>query len=116
MRVEEIIWSAGIAEGEGCFYAIKRQNGLIEPRFNVKMTDHDIIERMAKILNVGSIQRISPHNARHKTLWAINSSGPKAERFMWRVFPWLGNRRRARVIDIGLRLLKRQKQKLQEIS
>src|SRR5712691_5575847 len=63
----EVAWVAGILEGEGCW----TQRRATKPRWwvAVRMTDKDIIERLAEVTGIG---RVTPAPSRrgHKMAWA----------------------------------------------
>jgi len=49
MRQIDIIWLAGLLEGEGCFNVRPEKND--QARVSVEMTDKDIIERVSRLFD-----------------------------------------------------------------
>ena len=88
---------AGILEGEGCWTAHTGRKGWLVA---VRMTDQDIIERLQHLTGVGRISRAeSPRG--HKTAWAWQiSARPHREWLTLTVWPWLGLRRRGRILQL----------------
>ena len=110
---DEAFWAAGIAEGEGCFYAKVNDNGHVSVRFQLQMTDYDIVEKMAEIIRVLTFQSVPPRQPGQKPSWRINAAGPKAELFMWRMFPLLGERRRDKILEIAQLLITKDRASFQ---
>jgi hypothetical protein len=61
-------WLAGLLEGEGSFVAGKLSKAR-QPRIAVAMTDRDIIERVANMLDVSVGKRKSQHE-HHKQIFS----------------------------------------------
>lgn len=97
---EDLAWAAGLFEGEGCFTTSRRG------RFQcakVSMTDADVVERFNAIIGFGSLTnlRLSQKNPKWKDqrCWTVsNFEGFQAVVVM--LWPWLGERRRARAIEV----------------
>jgi hypothetical protein len=93
----EAAWIAGILEGEGCWTThAGRKNWLVA----VRMTDQDIIERLQRLTGIGRVTM--EESARgHKTAWAWQiSARPHREWLTLTVWPWLGVRRRERILQL----------------
>jgi hypothetical protein len=96
----QIAWVAGILEGEGtwCYRAANPKNWWVA----VRMTDRDIIERLYTWAGVGHcyfdqyIRGVGRehHNAVHQ--WVV-SVKPHREWLAQQVWPWLGERRKAKI-------------------
>jgi hypothetical protein len=93
----EVAWMAGILEGEGCWTT---RNSRTTWLVAVRMTDKDIIERLQRITGVGRVTM--EESARgHKTSWAWRvSARPHREWLTATVWPWLGVRRRERILEL----------------
>lgn len=93
--VKEIAWLAGILEGEGCF---DFANG--HPRIKVKMTDEDIVTRVAKLFN--RVHNGGAYNTKswHKIVYETSCRGPWAIGWMQTIYPFMGNRRREKIRSI----------------
>lgn len=105
---EEIVWAAGILEGEGSFMYSeggvgKRRRKL---RIRVSMTDIDVIIKMRNILNPGgsfhrderSVQTFKDGYKRKDT-YILEIEGFKAEAVMNMILPYMGTRRSERIND-----------------
>jgi hypothetical protein len=55
VRQIDVIWLAGLLEGEGCFNIRPDKNNQV--RVSIEMTDRDIIERAAKLFGSNVSQR-----------------------------------------------------------
>lgn len=103
LTTKNIDWLAGLVEGEGCFYMCHPKGRRKHIRFQLKMCDEDIVRQVAAMIGMKSIQYIPPQG-NNKALWRINSSGKKAEALMWSVFPYMGERRKAKIMSIGFEM------------
>ena len=88
IKRDDIIWLAGLLEGEGCF----RLNDGKYPGIAVGMTDEDVIDRVADMWNV----RVS----HHKNLWKAQINGAYAIQWMMTLYLLLGKRRREVIAEI----------------
>lgn len=111
---ENIIWLAGLLEGEGCFYLRKQRagNGRSVPTISLEMTDRDVVERAKWIAGVGGAigtkdRSNRPFNAKPIHHWIVQSQW-EAAALMYAVFPWLGERRQAKIREV-LRLWSEQR-------
>lgn len=139
MRQQDILWLAGLLEGEGCFnYRADRK----QARVTVEMTDRDIIERVARLFDtnistrpakiVGTCRVCSGPAKKCGFARAVNESlkmgktlsraterdriysglgfqkesyqtalhGDRAKNLMRIVYPFMGERRRAKIEEI----------------
>lgn len=90
----ELIWLAGLLEGEGWFgtgYNRKKPY----PKIMVRMTDKDVIEHAARLFGTATTA-CSPTTS-GKVIWCTTVAGVKAEWLMQKLYPWLGERRRAKI-------------------
>jgi hypothetical protein len=115
-RELDIAWAAGVFEGEGCISTASRQlvRGKTRsyPRITVAMTDRDVVERVQKILDVGSIH--SSPRGKNKTMWYLNISNAGDVTYVLRLFfPYLGDRRREKALW-ALRVCKENFQRTKE--
>jgi LAGLIDADG DNA endonuclease family protein len=102
MTSTERAWLAGLLDAEGCFYTRRGSDrpGL-RPVISVKMADRDLIERAAALVGTKYIQVRPPDTPRGtKTQYAISVFGQRAIDIMEAIYPWLGERRRARIEEI----------------
>jgi hypothetical protein len=95
-----LCWLAGLLEGEGYFGIIK--NWVAErcyryPRLGVTMTDPDVIERVAKVLDA-NVYNLKPQGTGAKLpQYRISISGSRAVLWMKQLYPLMGRRRRAQI-------------------
>lgn len=96
----EVAWVAGILEGEGCWTKRndpKRSTWWIA----VRMTDRDIIDRLMEVTGVGSVSDARPLRDTYKMAWAWQvAARPHREWLTIQVWPWMGERRRARILEL----------------
>lgn len=91
-------WFAGIFEGEGCI--VTRMRG-IHATMRVKMADRDVIERIATIVAGGNLRHDPSGNPRHRDLWIWElSRRANVIETMKRIYPMMGQRRRARIDEV----------------
>ena len=96
----EIHWLAGLLEGEATF-GMWKYNGRGQSAFlSLKMTDRDIVERAARLLETRSILTDKKQQEHHKQAYSTRSHGIKAIGWMMTLYPLLGDRRRARIREI----------------
>lgn len=94
-------WAAGIFEGEG---SIVINNNCL--RLQVKMTDRDVIERLQRTLG-GSMygpyqaSQLCEDGSLRKPAWVWNSDSTDPRAILAGLWPWLGERRRQRVQEVG---------------
>lgn len=99
---EDLAWAAGLFEGEGCI-SISGSGPSFAPSCCMANADEDVMRRFFAIIGVGSLRldRRSERYERRKDLWTWRVSGYPSTQYaialLWR---WLGERRRARGIEI----------------
>ncbi len=101
--VNNIYWLAGLLDGEGCFQKCSGRNKNVQTsvRIRLEMTDFDIVERAAKLLNVPSITRRVKHHVRPtKPSWYICLAGKQASSWMMTLYSLLSKRRQAKIRDL----------------
>lgn len=99
---EDIIWAAGILEGEGAFtqtYNGGRSRSITKVQCH--MTDLDILQRLQKVFNRGRINGPYSNKSGKKPFYTwIVSKSHEALAIMFAVFEFLGERRRTKIVDI----------------
>lgn len=96
----EVAWVAGILEGEGCW---TRRNSRARSNWwiAVRMTDKDIIYRLGSTTGIGRISPARPQTEHRKMAWAWQVSVRMHREWLTTaVWPWLGERRQARVWEL----------------
>lgn len=104
-------WAAGLFEGEGCVTIVKqksrirrdgtpcRPEGYRYPRLCMSLTDEDVLRRFAVIMG-GTIRGPYCNAKNRKPIWNWQASGDDALRGATLLFPFLGNRRLKRLIEV----------------
>lgn len=91
----ELTWLAGLLEGEACFHS-NRQASSTSIVIILKMTDRDVVERAAALMNTNVF--IRPDYRPHcKTSYVARIYGQKAYMLMQQLLPYMGQRRKARI-------------------
>lgn len=97
---EELIWLAGIIEGEGCIHIEKlkgyRKTGSIQ--LKVTMTDRDIVERVANLFG-SDVSSRKGAKAHYKQEYTTRVWGEKAVSLIADIFEYLGIRRKQKAIE-----------------
>jgi hypothetical protein len=91
-------WLAGIIEGEGyisCYPAGATKVPQI--RIRVKMTDEDVVARVAALCGVRHRKEAPPPRPHHKQQYVATITCGKAEALLRRILPLLGERRTEQV-------------------
>lgn len=83
----EIIWLAGLIEGEG---ALDVSKGAY-PRVRIKMVDRDVIERAARLM--GASIRMSLPGGSAQPIFSVEVTGARASEVMVAVLPYMSARR-----------------------
>jgi hypothetical protein len=99
IKTADIAWIAGIFEGEGTF----RISGNSCPVMAVGMTDKDIIERVAIILNVrvtGPIRNRVVGGLSENPVWRATLCGMQAAGWMMTIFGHMGIRRQEKIAEV----------------
>ena len=88
IRRDDIIWLAGLLEGEGCFHLIKGKYPII----TVNMTAEDTINKVSDMWDRRVIHR--------GNIWITQVCGAHAVAWMMTLFPFLGRCRKDTIISI----------------
>ncbi len=93
---DEVVWLAGLWEGEGYFASLTKVTQL---QMTLAMTDHDIIERAYRLMGSPGPLSVRKNNgfANGKLIYRFNISGHRAASWMMMLYPFLGLRRKAQV-------------------
>jgi hypothetical protein len=109
---EEVIWAAGLFEGEGCFCWVKIPNRNNPNRkdysymqASLHTTDKDVLERFVKALGIGVVNGPYTYNdkkvKKRKPSWYWSIRGLERVQAVAAMFwPWLGKRRKAKFEEI----------------
>jgi hypothetical protein len=99
-REQQLIFLAGVFEGEGTITMIPQKNtNKSSLSCRVKMTDRDIIQRFVDFVGHGNIYSEKKRESENKLSFCWKVSGPRAINFLHEIAPYLGVRRYNRVIQ-----------------
>lgn len=103
LHAHDVIWLAGLLEGEGSFTIGKNKT----PRLVLQMTDADIVEKAGKLFesSVWNSKRLTKGN---KSVYACGVAGITAIEWMRILKPYLGQRRQKQIIDVVSKWLERK--------
>ena len=87
IKMKDIIWLAGLLEGEGWFGLHHKKY----PSISIAMTDEDVIIRVAAL--------IKSNIYRQRNAWVAQVSGTYAIGWMMTLYTLLGKRRRSAVVN-----------------
>jgi hypothetical protein len=106
-------WLAGLLEGEGYFQITKsRPNNPIQVLIRLSMTDNDVVEKAAKLLNVPI--NCKAQTTEKKTIYSISlSRRDDVEKVLLQILPHMGSRRSGRINEC-LETIKERRQVLSE--
>ena len=93
MKKHELIWLAGLLEGEGCFFSA----GGNCPGIRVNMTDEDTVKYVANLLNVVAHEGHTPAG---KPAYHCSLFGKPAIDLMLKLYPYMKSRRRAKINEV----------------
>lgn len=98
----EITWLAGLFEGEACFRnPVSGRSGHRVPRITIKMTDQDVIQRVATLCKAtGKIHIHTPKKATHKKMYCLTILGIRAVKIMELILPYMCERRSEKIKSI----------------
>jgi len=97
---EQIIWLAGLLEGEGCFSIRKRGKNACAISIKLQMTDGDIVQRAAEIMSSRARMRsggIRQDGLPKKDVFFTDICGDRAAAIMGQILPYMGARRAAKI-------------------
>ena len=94
MNREDLLWLAGLLEGEGTFDLHRGRY----PRIRLGITDRDVVGRAATVMGtkVRTTLRPAPWTATFHT----EVQGTRAVAILWELFPLMGARRSSRIATI----------------
>lgn len=99
IQERDLIWLAGLMEGEGSFYPGSAAHSSNLPWVSLKMTDKDVIDYVGKLWGVKTV--VEPRKpVQHKDAYVIRARGRRAVLLMWMLRPYMFERRRARIDEV----------------
>ena len=100
---DNILWFAGLFEGEGCLTACQHKDKNI-PTWNmvVNMTDEDVIKKIHQLFG-GRLYFYESKNPKHKDKWTWKTGElKKIYALVVAMIPFMGGRRRAKMEEFIL--------------
>lgn len=100
----EWAWAAGLFEGEGTILASKKRR-YRRLEIQLKMTDEDVVRHFRSVVGgkvFGPYNYDQPDGIVRKPHWLWRSDGVDPARILRTMWPWLGQRRRARAEELGV--------------
>lgn len=95
----DLMWLAGLLEGEGSFLFPAPSEGNT-PRIALQMTDEDVVRRAATLMGVETVSRTDRKPGIWKPCFHANLKGKRARALMERLLPHMGARRSQRIKEI----------------
>lgn len=97
----DVAWAAGLFEGEGCWNAYVREGGKIQMQARLGMTDRDVVERFAQVVQCGAIHERLSREQHHKPMyeWYVYEA-EKVRDLIALFLPFMGERRRAKALSV----------------
>lgn len=94
-RREELIWAAGLFEGEGYIH-VSTNKSSPHPQIGLNMNDEDVVVKFAAVMGMGKIRTFDPRkqnpNAHIQYRWRV-TSWPHFHTFTDLLYEFLGARR-----------------------
>jgi hypothetical protein len=110
-KIENIIWTAALLEGEGSFLT---KTNAHRPIVSCQMTDVDVINNLYNIWG-GAIYHSLPRKDGYKETWHWQLGGEDAVELMTMILPYMFSRRSEKINSV-LNIWNTQKQKLNNIN
>ena len=95
----EMLWLAGLLEGEGCFWGYTRGK-YFQPGISLAMTDRDVVDRAASLLGTRSFAASRDKRRVAKPMWRCAVQSAPAARWMADLHEHMGERRRAKIESV----------------
>ena len=96
----DIAWLAGLLEGEGCFKIQSSGGYKGSISIALQMTDKDVVERVANLFQTPLWGPHGPYGVSKKSTYQTAIFGSKAAAWMMTLLPFLGERRKEKVIEL----------------
>jgi hypothetical protein len=96
MSETELAWLAGLLEGEGSFLKAPPSSPN-SPRVSLEMTDKDVVDRAAALMNGNVVRRDNLKSTRWKPTYRVIVKGLRAAVLMRLLYPQMSARRRLQI-------------------
>lgn len=97
---QELIWLAGLLEGEGCFTTTAGRKAGTQISIQLQMTDKDVVERAARIMESSCSPRKRPDKSNYKQIFYCQLRDARAYSLMEKLLPYMGARRTRRIQEL----------------
>jgi hypothetical protein len=100
---EQVIWAAGLFEGEGSVTMTYTPRDGVRPRAVIQLTstDRDVIDRFAAVWGFGTVLEVDDPRPNCRRRWTYTVGGFERVRVVLEaMLPWLGERRSAKVAEV----------------
>lgn len=98
MSQVDIAWAAGLFEGEG---SVGMSSSQRQPRVQLVSTDEDVVRRFVEIIGRGNVRGYHKTAAHHKDYWQWSVQSKDDVLYVLNLlWPYLGERRRERAIEV----------------
>lgn len=96
-KMSDIYWLSGLLEGEGSFGTRNNKCFRRTPVIQLKMTDRDIVQRVADLFNKNVR---GPYNYGNKDVYSTDLCGQPAIEWMLTLYTLMGSRRQGRIQEV----------------
>lgn len=96
IKIKDIVWLAGLLEGEGCFSISEDSSPIIA----INMTDYDIIKRARDLMCPNNSISLQKKDGNRKDQYRITCCGNPAIQWMMTIYCLMGERRRIKIKEI----------------
>lgn len=111
-KEEYLSWLAGLLDAEGCFDTCKSQNGKRHTRFQLGMTDRDVVSSVASWLDItfpsaspvkaGGVEKCvrvcGPYKTKGKPVFTVSLQGRRSVELMRKLQPYMHNEQKLETI------------------
>jgi len=97
---DDVVWLAGLLEGEGCFGLTRNVRGFGTAYVSLLMGDFDVVERAANLIQAPSVTTVMPKHAGWSRMYGCRVTGPPAIKLMQEMLPYMGERRTDKIHDL----------------
>jgi hypothetical protein len=94
--MKNLVWLAGLTEGEGCFGALTSW-GRVQPFIDIAMSDEDVVRKAANLFGTKVHKKLDGRKPQYKAQYKLRVTGRRAVGWMMTFYPLLGMRRQERI-------------------
>jgi hypothetical protein len=93
-------WLAGILDGEGSFWVMKKKPSYRYPKISVVMSDYDTVAKVAKLFGDRTVTPQASRSENRKPMFRANLMGQGALDLMEELHPVMSIRRQAKIEEL----------------